>query len=35
MSLSQTVSEISPLHRAHKDLCARFRSKWQNISPLS
>jgi len=30
-SLFQTVSEISPLHLAHKCLCARFRSKWQCI----
>jgi len=33
-SLFQTVSEISPLHQALYD-SARFRSKWQNISPLS
>jgi len=30
-SLCQTASEISPLHLAHKCLCARFRSKWQCI----
>jgi len=32
-SLCQTTPEISPLHRAHKCLCARFRSKWQNYRP--
>jgi len=27
----QTASEISPFHRAHKFLCARFRSRRQKV----